>query len=194
MIRPGRREALAQHAHERERRLDAMQDAEAHDVERLGEPVDVERVQPAVIDVGAQKLCDRPEPGTGLKVDPEPLAHPRDVLLVVDSHHPGGAPALGEKGVEPVDSRSSGVSATSWDVKTLDARPQPVTVPTRSPPCGTPTGSQSVAVLDVLDPGLAGGHPLVRRRQRDHSAPFLEASLGSIAFLVHALAIVDGHV
>jgi hypothetical protein len=28
MIRPGRREALAQHAHERERRLDAMQDAE----------------------------------------------------------------------------------------------------------------------------------------------------------------------
>jgi hypothetical protein len=62
----------------------------------------VKRVQPVVIDLGAQKLSDRPEPGPGLKVDSEPPAHPGDVLLVVDSHHVRGAPALGEKGVEHV--------------------------------------------------------------------------------------------
>ena len=66
------------------------------------ETIDIERVQPAVIDLGTHELRDRPEPGTGLKVDPEPPPHPGDVLLVVDSHHAGGAPALGEKGVEPV--------------------------------------------------------------------------------------------
>ena len=49
-----------------------------------------------------------------------------------------------------------------------------------------------VAVLDVFHPGLAGGHLLVRRCQRDRGGPFVGASLGSIAFLVRALAIVDG--
>ena len=51
-----------------------------------------------------------------------------------------------------------------------------------------------VAVLDVFHPGLAGGHPLVRRRQRDRSGPLVGASLGSIAPRPRALARVDRHV
>jgi hypothetical protein len=43
---PGGREALPQHAQQREGRLDAMQDAEAEDdVERLPEATDIERVR-----------------------------------------------------------------------------------------------------------------------------------------------------
>ena len=51
-----------------------------------------------------------------------------------------------------------------------------------------------VAVLDVFHPGLAGGHPLVRGRQRDRSGPLVGASLGGIALRARALARVDGHV
>jgi hypothetical protein len=70
--------------HERERRLDAVQDAETEDdVKRRAEEVDTERVQAAVVDPGTQKLGDRPEPGAGHEVDAEPPADPGDVLLVV---------------------------------------------------------------------------------------------------------------
>ena len=81
------------------------------------------------------------------------------------------------------------------DVNKMYARRKPVTAlpPTRSPSCATPPAHLSVAVLDVVDPGLAGGHPLVGRGQRDHSGPLVGASLGSIAFRVHALALFDGH-
>ena len=51
-----------------------------------------------------------------------------------------------------------------------------------------------VAVLDVSHPGLAGGHPLVRRRHRDRSGPLVGASLGGIALRPRALARVDRHV
>ena len=101
---PGGREALAQHAQQRQRRLDAVQDAKAEDdVERLPEATDLERVQPAIGHARAQKLGDRPEPGTGLKVDSEPATDPGDVLLVVHGHHPGGPATLGQEGVETVE-------------------------------------------------------------------------------------------
>jgi hypothetical protein len=51
-----------------------------------------------------------------------------------------------------------------------------------------------VAVLDVFHPGLARGHLLVRRCQRDRSRPLVEPSLGSIAFLARVFEIVDRHV
>jgi hypothetical protein len=46
---PGGRKALAQHAQQRERRLDAVQDAEAEDdIKRLPQALDIERVQPTM--------------------------------------------------------------------------------------------------------------------------------------------------
>jgi hypothetical protein len=72
---PGGREAPAQHPEKRQRRLDAMQDTDAQDdVERLPKPLDIERVQTAVVDPRAQQLGDRPKPGAGLEVDPGPPA------------------------------------------------------------------------------------------------------------------------
>jgi hypothetical protein len=81
-----------------------VQDAEAEDgVESLPEAIDLERVQPAAGDARVQKLGDRPEPGTGLKVDSEPAADPGDVLLVVHGHHARGPATLGQEGLEPVE-------------------------------------------------------------------------------------------
>jgi hypothetical protein len=51
-----------------------------------------------------------------------------------------------------------------------------------------------VAVLDVFHPGLAGGHLLVCRCQRNVSGPRVELSLGSIAVRARMFEIVDGHV
>ena len=62
-----------------------------------------ERVHPAVVDPGVQKLGDRAEPGAALEVDSEPPADPGDVLLVVHGHHAGGPATLGQEGVEPVE-------------------------------------------------------------------------------------------
>jgi hypothetical protein len=98
--------------HERERRLDAVQDAETEDdVKRRAEEVDTERVQAAVVDPGTQKLGDRPEPGAGHEVDAEPPADPGDVLLVVHGDHAGGPATLGQKGVEPSNVPTSSTRA-----------------------------------------------------------------------------------
>src|SRR4051794_640559 len=73
------------------------------DVERLAKTVDVERVQPAVLDLGPPELRDRAKPDAGHEVDSEPPANPGDVLLVVHGDHAGGPATLGQKGVEPVE-------------------------------------------------------------------------------------------
>src|SRR5439155_23815356 len=65
--------------------------------------LDIERVQPAVVDPGAQKLGDRPKPDAGLEVNSEAARDPGDVLLVVYRHDADGPATLGQEGVEPVE-------------------------------------------------------------------------------------------
>jgi hypothetical protein len=101
---PARREALAEDPHERQRRLNPVQDAETeHDVEALPEACHLERVEPAVLDPRPQQLGDRPEPGRRLELDPEPARDPADILLVVDRDHTSRATPLGQKRVEAVE-------------------------------------------------------------------------------------------
>ena len=64
---PGGRRAFAQHPQQRQRRLDAVQDAKAEDdVERLPEATDLERVQPAIghARVQSSAIARNPAPGS----------------------------------------------------------------------------------------------------------------------------------
>ena len=92
------------------------------------EPIELQGVEPPVLDPRVQQLVDRSEPLTSLEVDAPACPHPLDVLLVVDGDHVVGAAGLREEGVEAVegpdvqDRESLEAPRDGWDPVAVIAR------------------------------------------------------------------------